>query len=69
MQALLDVMDSHFLGNTVEDYLIAAAVFLGVLLVLPIARVIILRRLKALSQRTVNDLDDLLHDLATGLGV
>jgi hypothetical protein len=45
MQALLDVMDSHFLGNTVEDYLIAAAVFLGVLLVLPIARVIILRRL------------------------
>ena len=63
MQALLDVMDSHFLGNTVEDYLIAAAVFLGVLLVLPIARVIILRRLKALSQRTANDLDDLLHDL------
>ena len=63
MQALLDVMDSHFLGNTVEDYLIAAAVFLGVLLVLPIARAIILRRLKALSQRTVNDLDDLLHDL------
>ena len=27
MQALLDMMDRHFLGNTVEDYLIAAAVF------------------------------------------
>ena len=69
MQALLEMMDSHFLGNTVEEYLIAAGVFVGVLLVLPIARAIILRRLKALSQRTVNDLDDLLHDLATGLGV
>ena len=63
MQALLAMMDRHFLGNTVEDYLIAAGVFVGVLLVLPIARAIILRRLKALSQRTVNDLDDLLHDL------
>ena len=63
MQALLDMMDSHFLGNTVEDYLIAVGVFFGVLLVLPIARAIILRRLKALSQRTANDLDDLLHEL------
>ena len=63
MQALLDMMDSHFLGNTVENYLIAVGVFFGVLLVLPIARAIILRRLKALSQRTANDLDDLLHDL------
>ena len=33
MQALLDAMDSQFLGNTVRDYLISAAVFLGVLIV------------------------------------
>ena len=63
MQALLDVMDSQFLGNTVEDYLISAAVFLGVLVGLPIGKAIILRRLKAVSERTANDFDDLLHDL------
>ena len=63
MQALLDAMDSQFLGNTVREYLTSAGVFVGVLLVLPIARAIILRRLKAFSERTANDLDDLLHDL------
>ena len=56
-------MDSQFLGNTVREYLTSAGVFVGVLLVLPIARAIILRRLKAFSERTANDLDDLLHDL------
>ena len=44
MQALLDVMDSQFPGNTVEDYLISAAVFLGFLVGLPIGKAIILRR-------------------------
>ena len=38
MQALLEVMDSQFLGNTGEDYLISAAVFLGVLVGLPIGK-------------------------------
>ena len=56
-------MDSQFLGNTVREYLTSAGVFVGVLFVLPIARAIILRRLKAFSERTANDLDDLLHDL------
>ena len=63
MQALLEVMDHQFLGTTVEEYLIAAAVFLGVLVGLPIGKAIILRRLKAISERTANDFDDLLHDL------
>ena len=63
MQALLDMMDSHFLGNTVEDYLVSAAVFFGVLASLPIGKALILRHLKSLSQRTANDFDDLLHDL------
>ncbi len=56
-------MDSQFLGNAVREYLTSAGVFVGVLLVLPIARAIILRRLKTFSERTANDLDDLLHDL------
>ena len=63
MQALLEMMDSQFLGNTAQDYLIAAAAFLGVLVGLPIAKAIVLRQLKAVSQRTANDFDDLLYDL------
>ena len=63
MQALLEMMDSQFLGSSAQDYLVSAAVFLGVLVGLPIAKAIILRHLKAISQRTANDFDDLLHDL------
>ena len=63
MQALLDMMDRQLFGNTVEDYLISVTVFFGVLVALPIGRTIILRRLKALSEQTANDFDDLLHDL------
>ncbi len=44
MQALLEVMNRQFLGNTVEDYLISAVVFIGVLVGLPIGKAIILRR-------------------------
>ena len=63
MQALLEMMDSQFFGNTAQDYLVSAAVFLGVLTGLPIVKAIILRQLKAVSQRTTNDFDDLLHGL------
>ena len=63
MQALLSVMDNTFLGNSVRDYLISAAAFFGVLIVLPIGKALILRHLRALSEWTANDFDDLLHDL------
>ena len=63
MQEFLNMMDDQFLGNTVQDYLVSAAVFLGVLVGLSIGKAILLRYLKALSQRTANDFDDLLHDL------
>ena len=63
MQALLEMMDSQFLGNTTQDYLVSATVFLGILVGLPIVKAIILRHLKAVSERTANDFDDLLHDL------
>ena len=42
MQALLEVMDSQFLGNTFQDYLVAGAVFLGVFVGMPIAKRLVL---------------------------
>ena len=63
MQELLEVMDSQFLGNTFQDYLVSAAVFLGVSVGMPIAKRLVLRHLKTLTEATKNDYDDLLHDL------
>ena len=63
MPALLEVMDSQFLGNTFQDYLVSAAVFFGVSVGMPIAKRLVLRHLKTLAEVTKNDYDDLLHDL------
>ena len=38
MQALLEAMDSQVLGNTIKDNLISVAVFLIVLVALPIGK-------------------------------
>ena len=63
MQELLEVMDNQFLGNTFQDYLVSAAVFLGVSVGMPIAKRLVLRHLKTFTEATKNDYDDLVHDL------
>ena len=63
MQAFQETLSIQFLGNTLQAYLVSAAVFLGVLIGLPIVKTIVLRHLKTLSKKTTHDFDDLLHDL------
>ena len=63
MQALRDMLGRQLLESTAQDYIFAVVVFLGILAGLPIAKRLLLRRLRALSQRTANDVDDLLHDV------
>ncbi len=63
MQELQELLNNQVLGNTLQAYLISAAVFFGVFGGLPIVKAITLRHLKALAKRTTNDFDDLLHDL------
>ena len=63
IQSLQQLLNSQFLGNTFQDYLVSAAVFLGVSVGMPIAKGLVLRHLKTLSEATKNDFDDLLHDL------
>ena len=62
-QSLQQLLNSQFLGNTFQDYLVSAAVFLGVSVGMPIAKRLVLRHLKTLTEATTNDFDDLLHDL------
>ncbi len=63
MQEFQALLNNQVLGNTLQAYLVSAAVFLGVFAGLPIVKAITLRHLKALAKRTTNDFDDLLHDL------
>ena len=63
IQSLQQLLNSQFLGNTFQDYLVSAAVFLGVSVGMPIANRLVLRHLKTLTEATRNDFDDLLHDL------
>ena len=63
MQAFQDALTRVVLGNTLQAYLISAAVFLGVFVGLPIVKGIVLRHLKTIAKKTTSDFDDLLHDL------
>lgn len=49
--------------NTAYDYLVATAVFLGILAVLKIFQVLILAHLKKLAKKTQTDFDDVLIDI------
>ena len=60
---LQQILSERWMNNTLQQYLVAAGVFLGVLIALPIAKGLVLRYLKILSQRTRNEFDDVLHDL------
>jgi len=63
----MSFFDVSFLNNTILDYLIALGVFLAVFLGLRIFRTVVLNRLHRLSQKTKNDLDDLLIKIITSI--
>ena len=52
MQAFQDALTRVVLGNTLQAYLISAAVFLGVFVGLPIVKAIVLRHLKTIAKKT-----------------
>lgn len=53
--------------NTTQDYLIALAVFVGVLIILKIFQSIVVSRLKKLAEKTKNDFDDTVIAIFSGL--
>jgi small-conductance mechanosensitive channel len=55
----LDFLDARYWGNTAGDWLIAALTFAGALVAFLAVRSLIIRRLKALAERTSTDIDDL----------
>jgi len=57
---LENLQNLNFLGNNLYAYLKTILIFLGIFFFLKIFKTIILARLKKISQKTKNDLDDLL---------
>jgi small-conductance mechanosensitive channel len=59
----MTLLDTTFLGNPLSAWGVAAALWLGLTIVLVFARRLIRSRLRYLTQRTRNDLDDLVTSL------
>ncbi len=55
---LYELMNRPFLGNRVQDYAVSLGIFLGLALVVKVADLIVIARLKKLAARTEGDLDD-----------
>jgi hypothetical protein len=53
-----DILSRVYFNNTVQEYLIAAAIILGGMLVLALFRKIILTRLEKWADRTESNLDN-----------
>ncbi|MAF13737.1 MAG: mechanosensitive ion channel protein MscS [Parcubacteria group bacterium] len=52
-----------FAGNTVYDYILAGAIFIGLIIVLKIIKMIIVGRLRHLAKKTKTDFDDTLIEI------
>ena len=57
----MDFLNNQFLGNTVQDWIIAAVLF--VIVVVRFAIGIVLKRLSAIASKTGTDIDDLVTEL------
>lgn len=55
-----EILDHHYLGNSLLDYLIAAAIILGSIVMIRIFRSVILKRLKVWADASETKVDDLL---------
>ncbi len=59
----MQVMDKIFWGNSVYQWLVAVAVLTGTLIVLEVVKKILVRRVRAIADRTSTDIDDAIADL------
>jgi len=59
----MEVMEKIFWGNSVYEWSIALAVLTGILIALGIIKKILVRRIRAIANRTHTDIDDAIADL------
>ncbi|MCM5528172.1 mechanosensitive ion channel family protein [Parasegetibacter sp. NRK P23] len=54
------ILQREYWGNSIQDYLIALGIFIGIIIAIRIFRSIILSRLKKFSANTTSNIDDIL---------
>lgn len=62
------LQNTSFLGVSAMDYIIAAIIFIVMVAVLRVFKFIVLKRLKALSKKTKNEIDDMVIEAADTIG-
>ncbi len=60
MERFEEILGYELFGNSVYDYGVALVVFVGLLIVFKLFKILILRKLSKLAERTENDFDDVL---------
>ena len=60
---LTGILTPAYFGNTVEQYLLALIAFVGVFIGIKLFKIIIVRWLEKMSEKTVTEIDDLLVSL------
>lgn len=63
MEELQSLLGVPIFGNTLQDYLVAVIVLLGVILFLKLLRNVLIGRLERLSRQTTTDVDDFVVEL------
>lgn len=62
------ILDMQYFGNTLQSYIIAIIIFVVLLSVLKIFKFVVLKKLRDLSKKTKNDIDDLAIDIIDSFG-
>jgi small-conductance mechanosensitive channel len=65
---MINILNYTLLGNTVQDYIISLGVFLLVFLFLKFFKLVVIKRLHKLAEKTSNDLDDALIKAIDSIG-
>lgn len=68
IDVMREMLTKAYFGNTVQAYLIALAVFFGVLIGLRILKVVVIRRLHEMAKKTTTDIDDFLVRVLDQIG-
>jgi len=63
-----EILSYNFIGNSVEEYLIALVVFVLVVLILRTFRSLGIKKLEKIAKRTKTELDDLLIKIIKSIG-
>ncbi|MFH1380461.1 MAG: mechanosensitive ion channel family protein [bacterium] len=58
METIREILQKSFLGNSVQSYAVCLSIFIGSIVVLKIVKLVVLKQLAKLAEKSVNTIDD-----------